>query len=291
MLEPGLDRHEWESRWASLEEDLEDSPRDVLPELDELVDEMLDERGYAIDDPVAARATSATSSPTFSRRGRSPRCWPATPTRLARRRRAAVNNYRAVYEYLLEDRRAVAIVPFEPAHADGFRSLVADTLREFGFEPDPEFDADLDDPETTYTRCGSRSTTHVVGSVRLRDLGDGAVELKRMYLRPDQRGRGLGRQLLGVALDWARDHGMRPSGSTRASGWSQLSAVRGLRFRARAGRRAPPGPVPPAVRAAPASAARRRARARRRCRPARSRRRALLDEVDVRARPRPAGRR
>jgi GNAT superfamily N-acetyltransferase len=49
----------------------------------------------------------------------------------------------------------------------------------------------------------------VVGSVALRDLGDGGVELKRMYLRPDQRGRGLGRQLLGVALDWARDHDMR----------------------------------------------------------------------------------
>ena len=52
MLEPGLDRHEWESRWQSLEEELEDSPRDVLPELDELVEQMLNERGYAIDDPV-----------------------------------------------------------------------------------------------------------------------------------------------------------------------------------------------------------------------------------------------
>jgi GNAT superfamily N-acetyltransferase len=50
---------------------------------------------------------------------------------------------------------------------------------------------------------------NVVGSVALRDLGDSAVELKRMYLRSDQRGRGLGKQLLGVALDWARDHGMR----------------------------------------------------------------------------------
>jgi putative acetyltransferase len=54
-----------------------------------------------------------------------------------------------------------------------------------------------------------RDGAEVVGSVALRDLGDGAVELKRMYLRPDQRGRGLGRQLLGVALDWARAHGMR----------------------------------------------------------------------------------
>jgi GNAT superfamily N-acetyltransferase len=47
----------------------------------------------------------------------------------------------------------------------------------------------------------------VIGSVALRDLGDGTVELKRMYLRPEARGRGLGRELLGVALGWARAHG------------------------------------------------------------------------------------
>jgi len=29
-----------------------------------------------------------------------------------------------------------------------------------------------------------------------------------MYLRPDARGRGLGRELLGIALDWARAHAM-----------------------------------------------------------------------------------
>ena len=52
MLEPGLDRHEWESEWASLEEELEDSPADVLPQLDELLERMLNERGYAVEDPV-----------------------------------------------------------------------------------------------------------------------------------------------------------------------------------------------------------------------------------------------
>ena len=49
----------------------------------------------------------------------------------------------------------------------------------------------------------------VVGSVALRDLGNGALELKRMYLRPDQRGRGLGKQLLALALEWARANDMR----------------------------------------------------------------------------------
>ena len=99
----------------------------------------------------------------------------------------------------------MSIVPFESAHTDGFRALVGDTLREFGFEPDPAFDSDLDDPAATYAALWiAEDCGNVVGSVALRDLGDGAVELKRMYLRADARGRGLGRQLLVTALDWAR---------------------------------------------------------------------------------------
>ena len=38
MLEPGLDKHEWVSVWQSLEEDLETSPAETLPELDRLVE-------------------------------------------------------------------------------------------------------------------------------------------------------------------------------------------------------------------------------------------------------------
>ena len=102
------------------------------------------------------------------------------------------------------------IIPFEAAQADGFRSLVVDTLREFGFEPDPELDADLDDPGATYAALWiALSGPEVVGSVALRDLGAGELELKRMYLRPSQRGRGIGKHLLAVALDWARARGAR----------------------------------------------------------------------------------
>src|SRR5919204_2557230 len=102
----------------------------------------------------------------------------------------------------------MSIVPFESRHADGFRLLVAETLREFGFELDPEFDGDLDDPGATYTRLWvALDGEDVVGSVALRELGDGAFELKRMYLRPDQRGRGLGKELLALALAWARERG------------------------------------------------------------------------------------
>jgi GNAT superfamily N-acetyltransferase len=87
---------------------------------------------------------------------------------------------------------------------------VADTLREFEFEPDPELDADLDDPRATYAALWvALEDGAVVGSVAMQDLDDGEVLLKRMYLRPSMRGRGLGRELLGVALDWARAHGKR----------------------------------------------------------------------------------
>jgi hypothetical protein len=53
MIEPGLDRHEWESEWQALEEQLADAPASALTDIDDLVERMLLERGYAIDDPVA----------------------------------------------------------------------------------------------------------------------------------------------------------------------------------------------------------------------------------------------
>jgi GNAT superfamily N-acetyltransferase len=104
----------------------------------------------------------------------------------------------------------VRIVPFELRHAVQFRSLVSDTLREFGFEPDSDLDPDLADPDMYYAALWlAEEGGQVVGSVALRDLGDGALELKRMYLRPSQRGRGLGRHLLTIAVDWARARGAR----------------------------------------------------------------------------------
>jgi GNAT superfamily N-acetyltransferase len=102
----------------------------------------------------------------------------------------------------------IRIVPFEPGHIDAYRALVTDTLREFGFEPDPAIDPDLDDPAAVYAALWvAVADGDVVGSVALRDLADGALELKRMYLRPEVRGRGLGKRLLATALDHARAAG------------------------------------------------------------------------------------
>jgi hypothetical protein len=52
MVEPGLDLHDWETRWEQFLEDAEDSPAEALSEMDALLAEMLASRGYQIDEPV-----------------------------------------------------------------------------------------------------------------------------------------------------------------------------------------------------------------------------------------------
>ena len=50
--EPGLDLHDWESQFASIEPDLRDDPEQALPEFADLVRQVLEERGYERQDPV-----------------------------------------------------------------------------------------------------------------------------------------------------------------------------------------------------------------------------------------------
>jgi hypothetical protein len=47
-FEPGLDRHEWSTEFAQIEEDMRDDPFDALPALTELVERMLVQRGYEL---------------------------------------------------------------------------------------------------------------------------------------------------------------------------------------------------------------------------------------------------
>ena len=107
MLEPGLDRHEWESRWESLEEELEDSPRDVLPELDELVAQMLEERGFAVDDAVAREGDDREVVAEFLAARETTELLATDPDAVSPGDiAAAINGYRSLYEYLIEERAA-----------------------------------------------------------------------------------------------------------------------------------------------------------------------------------------
>jgi hypothetical protein len=107
MLEPGLDRHEWESRWASLEEELADSPRDVLPELDLLVGQMLEERDYVLDDPVAREGEGREVVVEFLSAREITRLLADDPDAVSPGDvAAAVNGYRSVYEFVIEEHSA-----------------------------------------------------------------------------------------------------------------------------------------------------------------------------------------
>jgi hypothetical protein len=55
MSEPGLDLHEWATRWEQLEEAARESPADAAGELDRLARELLEERGLDGQDDEALR--------------------------------------------------------------------------------------------------------------------------------------------------------------------------------------------------------------------------------------------
>lgn len=111
---------------------------------------------------------------------------------------------------------AVWIRPYRDADAGDVRALVADVLAEFDLALDPDgVDADLADVEASYRVGGGEfwvvedATGRVVGSGGLWPDPDdpGRSEVRKMYLAPDVRGRGLGKRLLEAALEAARRSG------------------------------------------------------------------------------------
>jgi hypothetical protein len=106
MLEPGLDLHEWESEWQALEPLVEESPLQALPELDRLLERMLEARGFAPNDPVAAGGDEPEILSNFraareiTRRDAS--FADISPGDVAQ----AVEDYRLVYEALIQQRAA-----------------------------------------------------------------------------------------------------------------------------------------------------------------------------------------
>jgi hypothetical protein len=105
MNDPGLDRHEWESEWESLEDGIHDDPVDAIAELDILVHRMLEEAGFDIDDPVEREGDEREVVASFIA---------AHEIRLAIDRgsdeisagdvAAAINNYREIYEFIIANR-------------------------------------------------------------------------------------------------------------------------------------------------------------------------------------------
>jgi hypothetical protein len=105
--EPGLDLHEWQTEMAELQEQLEDSPEEALPDLADLVERIMVERNLLAEtgDPVTAegddrelidRYRSGRETATLAEAGS------ADPGDVA----AAIDNLREVFDSLIAERGA-----------------------------------------------------------------------------------------------------------------------------------------------------------------------------------------
>jgi hypothetical protein len=105
MVEPGLDLHEWQTRWEELQEAIADDPAGALPEVVRFVEQMLNERGYEPGEPVTAEGDDAEIIRSFqaarelsnaAEQGVLP---PEDVT-------VALDDLREIYEFLAEQRSA-----------------------------------------------------------------------------------------------------------------------------------------------------------------------------------------
>jgi putative acetyltransferase len=95
----------------------------------------------------------------------------------------------------------------------GLRQLIFGILADYGLLPSPgDTDADLEDLERFYAEGNGRffvlvEEERVIGSVGWCRREAETVELRKLYLHPDYRRRGLGRQLLEHAMATAAAQG------------------------------------------------------------------------------------
>lgn len=102
--EPGLDLHEWESEFASIEPDLADDPEHALVELTSLVRRMLTARGFAVDDPVADDGEELEILASFRAAREVARQVDAAQDVESDAVASAIEDLRAIYDHLIVER-------------------------------------------------------------------------------------------------------------------------------------------------------------------------------------------
>jgi len=103
MTDPGLDLHEWETRWSDLQDQAADAPDEALPEVVRLVEEMLAERGFDLENPVVVEDESRDIVSDFLAAREISRA--AETTQLeAEDIQTALDDLAEIHDYLVEDR-------------------------------------------------------------------------------------------------------------------------------------------------------------------------------------------
>jgi hypothetical protein len=105
MVDPGLDRHDWETEWQALEPLVVDAPAEALPEVDRLIERMLAERGYPTTEETANESAEPEIVAEFVEAHRIATLAEAGETVDPGDIGAAVTAYRSLYEFLLAQYR------------------------------------------------------------------------------------------------------------------------------------------------------------------------------------------
>ncbi|WMW21425.1 GNAT family N-acetyltransferase [Methanolobus mangrovi] len=103
----------------------------------------------------------------------------------------------------------MSVFPFSSEYSSGTRAFVLSVLSGEGFEYDPLKDSDLDDVGGNYLRAGGAFFIYlykgeIVGTSAVKNLGSGNCEVKRLYVKKECRGKGLGLALFLAALDFSK---------------------------------------------------------------------------------------
>jgi GNAT superfamily N-acetyltransferase len=108
----------------------------------------------------------------------------------------------------------IRVVPYRPEHFEAATGLIVAIQRdEFGFDIDLDRQPDLLEIPAFY-QCGTGSFwvaldgDTVVGTIALKDIGEGFVALRKMFVSAAYRGAewGVAAKLLDTAVRWASQH-------------------------------------------------------------------------------------
>jgi putative acetyltransferase len=103
----------------------------------------------------------------------------------------------------------------DPDDGPAVRELVFSILEERGLPTDAHTDADLEDLYSHYLAAGgdfrvlTTEAGEIVGSIGLKPVDKRTIELRKMYLRPEHRGRRHGRRMLEWAITRSRELGYK----------------------------------------------------------------------------------
>jgi hypothetical protein len=107
MYNPGVDRHEWESEMAALDEELREDPAAALPDLDGLVERMLEASGYDLTDPIVRDGDEREIVAEFLAARELKEAYERGSEELSAGDIAAsINGYRAIFAYVVSSRAA-----------------------------------------------------------------------------------------------------------------------------------------------------------------------------------------